>query len=334
MKKIVRTIALVLTLTVMAAFLFDGSNAASLGGLNSDTAVAGASLKLESFFANNEDAGKLIASFFEIPEETTEDETEILEAELVMYEEAKTGYCSAKDLLNVRSDSDKSGTVLAVLGRGDEIELLGEITKVSEDGKETVWYAVSANGHQGFISGDYVKFGDEGKAIYDEMHVASAGKMPEKFVVPDDVAALPEEVRAALKSNVGEINWCQNFYQTKAAEEDYTGMYSTLLYISELYRRVIKTSNEYSLLRTGRKATDAHNLVATELGRLSAITNKTAEDFYIDIQMQNEEYRKKKAEEEAAKAAALAAEEAAKKAAAEKAAAEAAANQAAAEAAA
>lgn len=311
MKKWTRIIACALALLMAISFAVNGSHAVSFNTLDAQTAVAGASLKLQSFYENNTDAEDLLYKFFypkEIPEpgEYFDD--------LVTYENPKDAVVAAESILNVREKATTESEVILTLKRGDTVTVYGEQVQriIKAEGEEVevtrfTWYRIGDDSYAGFVRSEFLLFGEEAQKLLDEIEEQIHGKMPGHFDLLDSVDHMPADVKKQLTDRIGEVNYCQNLYAEKAEAEEYINMYSILVYLTELYQYVVDVSGAYNLPKTQSKAVTARQLVAGERDRLSAVTGNSEEDFYKGIVMESEEY---KAQQAAAEAAAKAAAEA------------------------
>lgn len=306
-KRFTKTIAVLTVIITAASLLGSNLHAFIFNNLDTNTAVAGASLKLQDFYSKNPDAEARLKNFF-YPE------PEIVEGEFfedeVLYENEKTGVVSAEALLNVRADATVNSEALWTLNRGDQIRVIGERKQKivsKEESQDFTWYKVKGEDFEGFVRGEFLAFGEEAIALAEKLEEEKNGKMPGEFVLGDEVNGAN---LAQLQSLAKEINWCQNLYNTtktkngQATESDTVNLYSILVYLSDLYQNVAAIAKADNFSVTYNRAVNGKNIIAKERDRLSVETGKTEEDFYRGIQMESEEYKRQQAAaEEAARLA-------------------------------
>ncbi|MBO4411406.1 MAG: SH3 domain-containing protein, partial [Lachnospiraceae bacterium] len=265
-----------------------GAGAATFDSLDASTAVAGSSVVLRDFYESNVNAQQKLKDHLIKPTEepTTEAPTEpetpaepvtqapvrataspITEpavqvdiSDLVDYEYVRMGLVSAPGYLNVRNDSSVTAEVIGQAVRGEELALVGEI-RVGN----TYWFRVRRQNSYGYVSGDYVVFGAQAEALKQQIAAEIAAQaaaadplaVAESFELPDGISHLSASAQEEVKTAVRNLNYVlKHDYPAAKEAEDYTHMYSILVYLLELYQRVSNVAGKYGLSATVRAAND------------------------------------------------------------------------------
>lgn len=325
MKTKLRALIIIPVLALLLGELQGFAGATTFNALDLQTAVGGTSLVLHDFYAEHDDAEAILGRYFNPEEETTAEETTEEERipietgtfydDLLLYYRKKTGYCAAAKLLNLRAEPTVNSDTLYSFNRGDEIVCYGDRierivtreTSGDEDDAGTkedvyVWYFVKVDpeGLEGYVRSEFVAFGTEGEQIAAEVQLAKEGQMPERFPAADTMPKVTGQAFETLKTAINDINYCIGLYKTKKEAGSYIDMYSILVYMCDNYAVVKNIADTYGYRDKALRAQQDYEMVMRERTRLSAETGNSEEDFYRGIQLESEEYKRKKAEEEAA----------------------------------
>ncbi|MBQ9910849.1 MAG: C40 family peptidase [Lachnospiraceae bacterium] len=333
MKRFLRYTAFILAAVLAAGTVQTG--AVSFDDLDAKTAVAGASYALENFLYTYEDAEEQLNGYLnrEEPESESEAETEPEEdpEALVLYEEAKIGKVAFGSVLNVRKEADVSADIIGGAILGQELTIVGEQTVGG-----ILWYYLQLTDYHGFVAGDFIEVlegsvPEETEAVEPSVQPTEPADQPavqptEAVQPQNDVTVLPEnfelgfdagqagsDVFEELTYHRNEINYClKNELPKRQEAEEWTNVYSVLVYILEEYQEIAEISADYGMHDTFLRATRDMEKIEYAREALSARTGMTEHDFYEEIRQNNEAARA--AAEEAARQQA-AAEEAARQAA-------------------
>ncbi|MBP5225257.1 MAG: SH3 domain-containing protein, partial [Lachnospiraceae bacterium] len=334
MKKILRISAFILTAVLAAGTVQTG--AVSFDDLDAKTAVAGASYALESFLYTYEDAEEQLNDFLnkEEPESVSESETEPEEdpEALVLYEEPKVGKVAFGSVLNVRKEPDVSADIIGGAILGQELTIVGEQTVGG-----ILWYYLQLADYHGFVAGDFIAVLEdvtpevpetpEATEPAQEPSEAPEGQpseaaeqppapteapteaprpqndvtvMPESFDLGFDAGQAGSDVFEELTYHRNEINYClKNEYPKRMEAEEWTNVYSVLVYILEEYQEIAEISADYGMHDTFLRATRDMEKLEYAREALSARTGMSEHDFYEEIRQNNEAARA--AAEEAAR---------------------------------
>ncbi len=277
--------------------------------LDLDTAVAGASSSLRTFYEKNNNAAERIAELLQPILAINAENTSVSgrnhsgkTTELKTYAEPKQGYCSAASFLNVRFSASTLSEVVAQAVRGMELTVFGERYV-----NGNLWYKVQVYGMTGFASANYIAVGEDATAFLAELEEEKKEEkeMPSGLSVEDILPLLCSDDQAKLKTIAAEITYClTTVYPEKNASEDYISTYSVLVYLIELYQQVSDIAFQNQLTDLYEKAEAGMAAANGNRERLSLLTGKSDEDFHQDILEANEEYQRAQKEEEERKAAA------------------------------
>ncbi|MBP5224055.1 MAG: C40 family peptidase [Lachnospiraceae bacterium] len=332
MKKLFRIAALILAVVLLAVssgrFAMAGKDS-----LDANTAVAGASVTLRNYYESNEDAEERLIEALkklsgvletepetepvttepetepetdETEEETTEEESSLYRVE--RYDSPKTGYVSAPSYVNLRELPTTASQSLGQVFRGGSITIIGEVPV-----EESFWFLASVNGFEAFVSPDYVVFGAEAEALKAEMAAAvrDPKTMPTTFTLRDSVDHVPAAELTRLRRHISELVYSlKNDYPRVAAVNDYTSMYSVLVYLLEIYTKIADIAKTYNLPAAYADANDGMTVIELNRAYLSQLTGKTEADFWQDSAAHNDAAKKAEEEARAAEEARRAAEEA------------------------
>ena len=245
--------------------------------------AAGASVRLEQYLSGGAEAHDALAYRLAVLKEFNEaNETELKTEEPVTYGVPKTGIVCTEGTLNVRERESVLSDVVAIAYQQKEISVLGEHLVQGR-----LWYHVQYNGIMGYAYADYVKFGDDVVRYFTDLHELLKGTsvMPDALVVSDDTSAMDAESKKTLESSVKLINYClKNDYPAAEANENYMNMYSILVYVLELYQRVIDLSQAFHLNATFEAAVRDMQTVGLIRENLTDTTDTSDQEFKEQIQ--------------------------------------------------
>ena len=274
---------------LVAALVFTGADTSVLGydKLDRQTADAGASLALASFFSRHSDAQERLVKAIETicaiaPEENeTPNESEWTQEE-IEYGEAKQGVVCVDGAVNVRKSTTTLSPIVAQRYMEQDIQVIGE--KVANG---NLWYHVKVEDAVGYVLGRFILFGDDAKQYFIDLAESkrTSRHLPESFVIPPEtLEGLPEEVVSELKDCAGQVQYCIKYDYPEAEENQYyLSMYSILAYMIENLERIRDIALENRLGELYNTALADINGCNQARENLKEITNRTDEEFESKI---------------------------------------------------
>ncbi len=284
------------------------TGAARFDSVDSNTAVAGASVSLRNYLSDGQGTEEDIAAALskvraaaEIPTQETEANVSMPETIAVevpaapeadmgeiLYEEPVIGVANVMGVLNVRKEQTTLSDIVECAVRGAEIEVIGEV--VSNHAK---WYKVRVNGSEGYVAGNLVVFGDDADKLQ-EIVENENGVMPESFEIVEDLSSLDPDLQDRIDRLAKDISYVMRVdYPQNVEEEKYANTYSILIYLLELLTQIYDIANEYGQTDLCSRVDKTIGIVEYNRQKLSDMTGYSEQDFVAMIEAAN-----KKAEEE------------------------------------
>ncbi len=292
LKKLARTIAIVSAAALVAGEFVYTTDAVSFDSLDQNTAVAGASVQLRSFYQSNEGAEDYLYSLFfpeETVEETEEEEVPLVTTEILYYDMARIGRVGGTNL-NFREAPDFDSEVIGSLIAGSKIILVGE-----QIVKNDLWYVVRHDDVEGFAFGYYVEKTSE---TYQEPERI---ELPERLSLPEDAKKAGNEIYERIVDDTNNINYCLRTALPEALETgNAVRIYSVLIYIDEKYKDISTLAAKNGMDDTLAVVTRDNKKLTRYTDNLKETTGMSDNDFIASIVAENEEVKRKQAEEKAA----------------------------------
>ena len=274
---------------LVAAVVFTGADTSVLGydQLDRQTADAGASLALASFFSRHSDAQERLVQAIEkicaiAPEEDESANESEWTQEEIEYGEAKEGVVCVDGAVNVRKSTTTLSPIVAQRYMEQDIKVLGE--KIANG---NLWYHVQVEDAVGYVLGKFILFGDDAKQFFIDLAESkrTSRHLPESFVIPSEtLEGLPEEVVNELKDCAGQVQYCIKYDYPEAEENQYyLSMYSILAYMIENLERIRDIALENRLGELYNTALADINGCNHARENLKEITNRTDEEFESKI---------------------------------------------------
>lgn len=296
-----RFTAMILTLALL--FQSGSAGAATFDSLDASTAVAGSSASLRTFYESNQDANRKLRERLGGVKHNADDSDEDPDEDeqtLILFETPRIGIVSAPGFLNIRKDATTASEVVGQVLRGEELSAIGEVYI-----GDAHWYGVRRQDSEGYVSGDYLLFGEEAealKALISEETKVNPMAIPASFELLDNISGLPAAVQNKILIAVRDLNYSlKNDYPPAAETDDYTRIYSILVYLLELYQQVADLAHENKLTATYNAANDGAQIIESKRKYLSTLTGQSEDDFFRNIVAGNQAAQQ--ANEEAARLA-------------------------------
>ena len=299
MKKFLRFAAAALSGVTLITAVVLPTGAARFDSVDSNTAVAGASVSLRNYLSDGQGteediaaALQMVRAAYEIPTQETEanvtmPETIAVSAETpaendsaeIMYDEPIIGVANVMGVLNVRKEQTTLSDIVECAIRGQEIEVLGEV--VSNHAK---WYKVRVNGSEGYVAGNLVVFGDDADKLTQIVENEN-GVMPESFEIVEDLSSLDPELQDRIDRLAKDISYVMRVdYPQNVEAEQFTNTYSVLIYLLELLTQIDDIANEYGLTDLYARVEKTIGIVEYNRQKLSEVTGYSEQDFVAMIE--------------------------------------------------
>ena len=279
--------AVLLAAALIITYTASDSNAANFSSLDLKTADAGASLVLSDYFAANENAAEKISTAL-APIIAIAEEQSIVTGPFyaenmdeITYETRVIGKVCTEGTLNVRESTSTLSNIVARVVRKMEVWVVGEKLVNGH-----LWYRIELNDVAGYVSANYIRFGDDAETYFAEARAAfkEQAQLPASFELPDEYLALDQQTQQNLQYYAQQINYClTNDYAVQEANQNYVNMYSVLIYLLENYQSILDVANEHDMSETIYRVNNDITLVEFMREKLSDLTGQTEQDFYNEI---------------------------------------------------
>ena len=331
MKKFIRFAAAALSGIILLSAVVLPTGAARFDSVDSNTAVAGASVTLRNYLSDGEGSAEDIAAAltrvraaYEAPTQETEadvtmPETIAVEAVAVeeedlgeiLYAEPVVGVANVMSVLNVRKDPTTLSDIVEYAVRGAEITVLGEMVS-----NHVRWYKVRVNEAEGYVAGNLVVFGEDAEKMQQIVEDES-GVMPENFEIVEDLSSLDEDLQERVDRLAKDISYVLRVdYPQNLEEEEFANTYSILIYLIELLTQISDIANEQGMNDLYTRVDKLIGVVEFNRQKLSEMTGYSDQDFeemIADSKAKAEEerqaYIRAQQEADAARAAEIAAQQ-------------------------